>query len=263
MDARDSISGVKQVLFDVKRVKNPDPKDPLEFVLADPKPVPRLPNGAYQLAHAFEKAGDHALYFQVIDNSGNKNEPKEVPIEVQKVPMNNKAPAVPANQLGSISGVAKVEGGRGNILRVTLNRGDKEIKGVDKPRDGQFAFEKIPPGDYELKVHGNYGGQTKVSKPSPVTVEPGKPSQCRRHNAWPLKFATAPVLTFDFADYSTGRDTVTWRSWVLFFNVSRFFDCFGTAFRSFSLGNRCSQIGDSRPRIPGACLRLVMQKGSS
>jgi hypothetical protein len=176
VQARDEVTEVAQVQFALSTKRDPSGKNPDEVELVEPKRILRLPTGAYQLSHAFEKAGEPSLFFQATDMAGNKSEIKEVTVVVIKLPTaTDSAAPPPGAQLGRIEGRATLPAGAGgSITRVTLSRGGKVYRVVNKPADGRFVFEKLPPGEYEVKAEGTVAGNFGKPMPVSVTVEPGK-----------------------------------------------------------------------------------------
>jgi len=184
VQARDEVSGIKQIAYAPKIQKNPENKAFDELVLVEPKEL-RLPTGGdpgtpllvanVRLTYMFDKPGEHSLWFQATDNSGNKSDlaEPELTITVRKIP----APVAggpakgPGNEPNRLEGrVVFPPGGRGQIGKVILTGPtNREAKPSD---DGRFVFEKLPPGDYEVKAEGIVNNSEGKSEPVKVTVEP-------------------------------------------------------------------------------------------
>ncbi len=172
---RDQVTAIDKLEFALGTLPKPDSKDPDERILAEPKPVPQLRNGAYQLAHAFEAPGEKDLWFQATDKSGNKSELKRVLITVRKP-----APTSPGGQpavaeFGQIVGRATLPpGAGGGIDKVVLSDGKGVVDEVSKPSNGEFRFDKVRPGEYTLKAEGTVSGNFGKPVIKKVTVEAGK-----------------------------------------------------------------------------------------
>jgi hypothetical protein len=177
--ARDEITAVKLVQFAVKTQKNAENKEFDEFVLVDPKPIRPDGAGNYPLQHKFEKEGEQTLYFQAVDMSGNKSGVEEVTVLVRKpaVPIpTTPDKGAPAEEFGKIDGrVVLPDGARGQGLKVTLN--GKVTKTAKPDDDGRFVFDRLPAGEYELKLEGIVNNSVGKSEPKKVVVVPGKPSE--------------------------------------------------------------------------------------
>jgi hypothetical protein len=174
--ARDQVTEVDKVEYAIKVQPKPESPDPDERILVEPKPVPRQPNGVYQLIHAFEAPGEHELWFQATDKSGNKSPPEKVLVTVRK-PVTADPGGQPAPpQPGQIVGRAVLpDGARGDITKVVLTDAQGQV--VDEQSnlsDGQFRFDNVKPGQYTLEAHGTVSGNFGKPVPIKVVVESGK-----------------------------------------------------------------------------------------
>jgi hypothetical protein len=169
---------VEKVEFATKLERDPDSKDPDAKRLVDPKPVPRQGAGSFSFVYAFEKAGRQSLWFQATDESGNKSEIQEVAVTVLKpqAPTANGAKQAAAPKFGQIAGRAALpDGGRGTIKTIVLNdAAGKPIKSIPYSGDGNFVFDRLPPGAYSVSATGFLGGVDSKPNPVSVTVEAGK-----------------------------------------------------------------------------------------
>jgi hypothetical protein len=173
---RDEVTEIDKVEFALKVQRNPESTDPDERMLVDPQPVPRRANGDYQLMHAFETPGDHQLWFQATDKSGNKSQPESVIITVNKPLPAAQGGQPAAPKFGSIAGRAVLrDGARGNITTVELKDASGRLIDERAPSpDGNFTFEKVRPGEYTLEAQGTVAGNFGKPVPKKVTVEGGK-----------------------------------------------------------------------------------------
>jgi hypothetical protein len=171
--ASDGLSGIRQVHYALSVQKKPDDKDSDEQVLADPKPVPRISADAYRLTHRFEKEGNQKLYFQATDMSRNKSEIKEVDVSVRKPAAAVAAAKGAAPAFGRIEGRAVLPPGMpGKVSKVILT--GKDSRTATPSDNGHFLFDRLPAGEYELKLEGFVGGNEGKSNPEKVIVVPGE-----------------------------------------------------------------------------------------
>jgi hypothetical protein len=173
---RDKVTEIDKVEFALKVQPKPESTDPDERILVDPQPVPRRTSDAYQLIHAFEAPGEYLIWLQATDKSGNKSQPERVSVTVNKpLPVNQGGqPAAP--QFGRIIGRAVLrDGARGNIKTVELKDANGRVIDEKEPTpEGDFTFEKVPPGEYTLEAQGTVAGNFGKPVPKKVTVEGGK-----------------------------------------------------------------------------------------
>jgi hypothetical protein len=178
LDARDDISGIKQVEFALDKQPNPDPKSADKEVLVKPdsKGI-RLAGGVYQLTHVIEKPGPQTLYVQATDMRGNKSEIAERLISVRPTPtVVDKGVEVPVAKLGRITGRAGLPPGVGGKVDVVILRdaGGGEYDSTKPKDDGSYVFENVPPGKYSVEAKGTIAGNFSKPAPKSVTVEAGK-----------------------------------------------------------------------------------------
>jgi hypothetical protein len=175
---RDEVTAVEKVEYAIKVQRDPESKDPNAKMLVEPLVVPRPASGAYQLVHAFEKAGRPSLWFQATDKSGNKSEIQEVAVTVLKPtdPAAGAANQPPPPKLGQITGRATLpDGARGQIRSIVLSDASgKPIKTAPNSGDGSFTFDRLAPGAYTVDAKGFIGGNESKPNPVSVTVEAGK-----------------------------------------------------------------------------------------
>jgi hypothetical protein len=172
---RDQVTGIDKLEFAQKTLPKPDSKDPEDRILAEPKPVPQLRNGAYQLPYAFEAPGEQVLWFQATDKSGNKSELGKLTIVVRKPAAANSGGQPAAAQYGQIFGRATLPAGAGGrIDKVVLSDAQGVVDEQSKPPNGEFRFEKVKPGEYTLQAEGTVSGNFGKPVPKKVTVEAGK-----------------------------------------------------------------------------------------
>jgi hypothetical protein len=173
---RDEVTEIDKVEFAIKVQPKPDSKDPDEQMLVEPKPVPRLKSGAYQLSHEIETPGVQSLWFQATDKSGNKSQPLQVVVTVRKPAPANPGGQPAAPQFGRIMGRATLpEGARGEIKTIILSDASgKVVRQMPNTANGAFVFEKVPPGQYSVDTKGFIGGNESKANPVSVTVEGGK-----------------------------------------------------------------------------------------
>jgi hypothetical protein len=183
VQARDEVTGIKRIEYSPKVQKNPEQKAFDEMVLVEPKelrltarsdPLVPLPVANVRVTHSFEKAGEQSLWFQATDESGNKSELAELPVTVRKIvpASGDTAAKAPGNAPNRLEGrvVFTPDGARGQIRKVVLTGPvNRQAKPSD---DGSFVFDKLPPGEYEVKAEGIVNNSEGKSEPVKVTVEP-------------------------------------------------------------------------------------------
>ena len=173
---RDQVTEIDKVEYALKVQPKPDSTDPEERVLVEPKPVPRLRSGAYQLTYEFETPGEQLLWFQATDKSGNKSQPEKVVVTIRKPIPAAEGGQTAAPKFGQIVGRATLpDGARGEIKTITLSdAAGKVVRQISNSANGDFVFDKVPPGEYTVDTKGFIGGNVSKANPVTVTVEAGK-----------------------------------------------------------------------------------------